>query len=78
MYFGVVSPGSTKDNISHAVVDGLKDGSEYLPPGLFGLAYTAYTLKKQILIPFIGPERCDPAYNAFKDYLLLLEIFLLL
>lgn len=60
MYFGVVLLGSTNDNISYPLATGLKDIFDSLPPGLFGLADAAYTLSKNMLIPFVGTDRCDP------------------
>ena len=42
MYFGVVSLGSTNDNISYPLATGLKEIFDSLPPGLFGLADAVY------------------------------------
>ena len=47
MYFGVVSPDLTDNNISYPLATGLKDIFDALPPGLFGLADAAYTLSKK-------------------------------
>ena len=69
MYFGVVSPGSTNDNISFPLAPGLKEIFDSLPPGLFGLADAAYTLSEKLLIPFVGTDRCDPSQDAFSYYL---------
>jgi hypothetical protein len=54
MYFGVVSPGSTNDNISFTFAVDLKKVFSNLPPGVFGLADAAYTLSESMLIPFTG------------------------
>ena len=56
MYFGVVSPGSTNDNILYTQADELKDTLSSLPPGLFGLGDAAYTLAEHLLIPFTGAD----------------------
>jgi hypothetical protein len=74
MYFGVVSPGSTNDNISFPLAPGLKEIFDSLPPGLFGLADAAYTLSEKLLIPFVGTDRCDPSQDAFNYYLSQLRI----
>jgi len=66
MYFGVVSPGSTNDNISYPLATGLKDVFDSLPPGLLGLADAAFTLSEKMLIPFVGANRCDVAKDAFN------------
>jgi hypothetical protein len=44
MYFGVVTPGSTNDNISYPIAKALKDAFDSLPLGRFGVADAAYTL----------------------------------
>ena len=74
MYFGVVSPGSTNDNISYTQADELKAALTSLPPGLFGLGDAAYTLSEHLLIPFTGSDRLDPAQDAFNYYLSQLRI----
>ena len=56
MYFGVISPGSANDNILYTQADELKDALSSLPPGLFGLGDTAYTLAGHLLIPFTGAD----------------------
>ena len=69
MYFGVVSPGSTNDNISYTQADKLKAALSSLPHGLFALGDAAYTLSEKFLIPFTGADRLDPAQYAFNYYL---------
>ena len=69
MYFGVVSPGSTNDNISYPFATGLKDIFDALPPGIFGLADATYTLNEKMLIPFVDAGRCYPSQDAFNYYL---------
>jgi hypothetical protein len=74
MYFGVVSPGSTNDNVSYPLADGLRDTVEQLPPGLYCVADAAYTLHENLLILFTGIERNDPAQDAFNFYMSQLRI----
>jgi hypothetical protein len=73
-YFGVVSPGSTNDNISYPQAEGLKEVFDALPLGLYGLADAAYTLGENMLTPFTGVDRLDPAQDAFNYYLSQLRI----
>ncbi len=74
MYFGVVSPGSTNDNISYPIAVGLKDKVESLPPGMYCVADAAYTLQENLLVPFTGLDRTDPANDAFNFYMSQLRI----
>lgn len=73
-YFGIVSPGSTNDNISYPLASGLKQAFDNLPLGLYGVADAAYTLSENMLIPFTGVNRLDPANDAFNYYLSQLRI----
>jgi hypothetical protein len=54
MYFGVVSHGSTNDNISYPNAVGLRDTVESLPFGMYCVADAAYTLQKNLLVPYTG------------------------
>ena len=74
IYFGVVSPGSTNDNISYPLASGLKEAFENLPLGYYGLADAAYTLSERMLIPYTGVDRLDPSQDAFNYYLSQLRI----
>lgn len=74
MYFGVVAPGSTNDNISYPMAVGLKNAIQSLPPGLYCVADAAYTLDETLLIPFTGVDRNDTAQDAFNFYLSQLRI----
>jgi hypothetical protein len=74
MYFGMVSPGSTNDNVSYPLAAGLRDTVEQLPPGLYCVADAAYTLHENLMIPFTGMERNDPAHDAFNFYMSQLRI----
>ena len=74
MYFGVVAPGSTNDNISYPMAVGMKNAIENLPPGLYCVADAAYTLGETLIIPFTGVDRNDKAQDAFNFYLSQLRI----
>ena len=74
MYFGVVSPGSTNDNVSYPMAVGLRTAVDSLPPGLYCVADAAYTLEESLLIPFTGLDRNDKAQDAFNFYLSQLRI----
>ena len=69
MYFGVISPGSTNDNVSYLLAIGLRKTIESLPPGLYCLADVAYTLQEYLLIPFTGIDRMDATHDSFNFYL---------
>jgi hypothetical protein len=64
LYFGVVSPSSTNDNISHSSCVELKDVIDSLSLGLYTVADAAYTLTEKLLIPFIGVDHADPAKDS--------------
>jgi hypothetical protein len=74
VYFGVVSTGSTNDNISYLFCVELKAEIDSLPLGMYGIADVAYTLSEKLLIPFIGVDRLDPTKDAFNYYLSQLRI----
>jgi len=74
MYFGVVAPGSTNDNISYPLVSGLKNVAEALPTGMYCVADAAYTLQENLLIPFTGAECLDEVHDSFNFYLSQLRI----
>jgi len=74
MYFGVISPGSTNDNISYPNAIALKNAFDSLPLGRFGVANAAYTLSEGILVPFTRSSRLDPAQDVFNYYLSQLHI----
>ena len=67
-YFGVLSPGSTNDNISYPLAKGLRRAINSLPNGLYAIADAAYTLSENMLIPFTGLDRLDPDHDAFNYY----------
>ena len=74
LYFGVQSPGSTNDNISYALAEGLNKVVDSLPLGLYALGDAAYTLSEHLLIPFTGADRFNPAHDSFNYYLSQLRI----
>ena len=74
MYFGVVAPGSTNDNISYPLAAGLKTVVEDLPTGMYCVADAAYTLQENLLIPFTGADRVDAAHDSFNFYLSQLRV----
>ena len=74
LYFGAISRGSTNDNVSYNLAEGLRELFENLPLGLYGVADAAYTLSESILIPFTGADRQDKAHDAFNYYLSQLRI----
>ena len=69
LYFGVVSPGSTNDNISYQLAPHLKESIDSLSLGLYGLADAAYTLSKKLLVSCIGANRLNPAHDGFNNYM---------
>ena len=73
-FVGVISPGSTNDDILYPLATGLKDIVDALPLGLYGVADAAYTLSENMLIPYTGVDRLDPAQDAFNYYLSQLRI----
>ena len=74
MYFGIISPGSTNDNISYPMAAGLRDTVESLPTGMYCVADAAYTLHENLLIPYTGLDRRDPVHDAFNFYMSQLRI----
>ena len=74
MFFGVVAPGSTNDNITYPIASGLRSVVEDLPTGMYCVADAAYTLHENLLIPFTGADRLDGAHDSFNFYLSQLRI----
>ena len=46
LYFGVIAPGSTDDNVPYPLAIRLKKAVDSLPPGLYCVADAAYMLAK--------------------------------
>jgi hypothetical protein len=74
MYFGIISPGSTNDNISYPMAVGLRETVESLPTGMYCVADAAYTLQENLLVPYTGRDQRDPAHDAFNFYMSQLRI----
>ena len=53
---------------------GLESIINNLPNGFFILCDAAYTRSNNLLIPFVGSNRHDPAQDAYNFYLSLLRI----
>lgn len=74
MYFGVVAPGRTNDNVAIHRTEGLLDVINSLPDGLFVIGDAAYTLMEHLLIPFVGCMAEDPDRDAYNFYISQLRI----
>ena len=74
MYFGVVAPGSTNDNIAFPQTHDLYRTINNLPRGLFIVGDAAYSSTEQVLVPFTGSQRDDKDQDAFSYYLSQLRI----
>ena len=74
MYFGIVSPGSTNDNISYTRTGELIDAIESLGIGEFVASDAAYTVTEHLWTPFTGPQRDNEKQDAFNFYLSQLRI----
>ena len=59
MYFDVVAPGATNNNIAFPSAPGLKELFESLPTGYYGVVNATYTLTEHLLVPFIGSQWLD-------------------
>jgi hypothetical protein len=69
LFFGVVAPGETNDNIAYEYCTALKQKINELPYGRFMLGDAAYTPNEQLLIPLVGAQRLDPVNDAYNFYL---------
>ena len=70
MFFGVVVPGSTNDNIAYHLAGNLAETIESLPLGKYFVGDAAYTVSEKLLIPFSGSQRQikeQDAFNFFKS-----------
>ena len=74
LFFGVVSPGSTNDNVSYTYTGNLRDIVEGLTTGNFLVGDAAYTVTEHLLIPFIGSQRDNKKNDTFNFYLSQLRI----
>lgn len=69
LFFGVVAPGKTNDNIAFEFCAHLKEVIATLPYGLFLVGDAAYTSNDRMLTPMIGSQRLDPVNDAYNFYL---------
>lgn len=69
IYFGVVAPGSTNDNVAFTRTGSLKKTIDDLNEGDYFVGDAAYTVTEHLLIPFTGPQRSAPAHDTFNFYL---------
>ena len=69
IYFGVVSPGSTNDNVSYTRTGELKELIENLDEGDYFVGDAAYTLTEHLLTPLTGTQRNNPENDSFNFYL---------
>ena len=74
LYFGVVAPGKTNDNVAYPRCEDMKKFIENLPLGLYVVGDAAYTLKENLLVPFTGSQKSDPDKDAFNFHLSQLRI----
>ena len=74
LFFGVVAPGKTNDNVAFPRCIELFKVMENLPLGLYFLGDAAYTLSETLLIPFTGNQRENANNDAYNFYLSQLRI----
>ena len=74
MFFGVVGPGKTNDNVAFPRCVDLYTTIVALPSGLYFLVDAAYDLCETLLVPFTGSQRANSDNDAFNFYLSQLQI----
>ena len=74
LWFGVVGPGKTNDNVAFPRCGELYKTVMDLPFGLFFVGDAAYTLCETLLVPFTGSQRDNADNDAFNFYLSQLRI----
>jgi hypothetical protein len=74
LYFGVVGPGKTNDNVAFPRCVELYSAVMNLPPGLYFWGDAAYDLCETLLVPFTGNQRANADNDAFNFYLSQLRI----
>ncbi|KAL7482035.1 hypothetical protein ACHAW6_007720 [Cyclotella cf. meneghiniana] len=74
IYFGVVAPEATNNNIAFPSSLGLKEFFDSLPTGYYEVADATYTLTEHVVVPFTGSQQLDPVQDAFNYYLSQLRI----
>ena len=74
LFFGVVAPGKTNDNVAFPRCGTLYDRMTKLPIGLCFVDDAAYTFSNTLLIPFTGSQRDNVDNDAYNFYLSQLRI----
>ena len=74
IYFGVVAPGSTNDNIAYHFANDLADTIKQLPQGLYFIGDAAYSSSDKLLIPFTDSQRDNQSNDAYNFYISQLRI----
>ena len=74
IFFGVVAPGKTNDNVAFPRCINLYQTMENLPLGLYCLGDVAYTLGQTLLTPYTGSQRDNVNHDAYNLYLSQLRI----
>ena len=74
IYFGIVAPGSTNDNIAFPWAEELYATVRDLPTGTYFVGDAAYPLLETLLIPFTGSQRDNVDNDAFNFYMSQLRI----
>ena len=74
IYFGIVAPGSTNDNIAFHLAEGIPKFIDTIPKSYFLVGDAAYTLSEKLLTPFSGTDRNEVEHDTFNFYLSQLRI----
>ena len=69
IYVCVAGPGKTNDNRAFKRLDGLHEWLQQLPDSYFLIGDNAYTLQRNLLIPFDGKQREQPNNRTYNFYL---------
>ena len=69
IYFGVVAPGKTNDNVAVDRTNGLMEVIKNLPHGLFFVGDAAYTIMEHLLIPYTGDLTNDKDKDTYNFYI---------
>jgi hypothetical protein len=69
LFFGVVAPGKTNDNVAFEYCTKLKEVIASLPYGLFLIGDAAHTSNERMMVPLIGSQSSDAVNHAFNFYL---------
>ena len=69
LYFGIVAPGKTNDNVAFRYAAELRKAIHSLPIGLYFVGDAAYDLHENLLVPFTGSQRENQNKDAYNFYL---------